>query len=486
MVMPNQKNYAVAFLDFAKKNPDRVAYATSAGTVSYRSFARLVMAYSLHLHVRGVTPRARVAIFGPASIDSLALALAVNALGAAWSHVLHPIPAGALQPTHSFLLPVNPGDTREGAETIDVSWSRVPRGMRQSAAPELRGFTGPTAPAVIAATSGTTGTPKLVLRSVGQVVELMGRSPVDQFAGVATTFPLTMMFGFRVAVATLLAGRTLVEPAGFQQLQAGGADALFASPVQVDRVLEGAVRPDRRMALLHVGGAVVTREQIAHWQDFFERIEIAYGSREAGDSGHMVIGREPAPETLLYTIHDDVTLEIVDPDGAPVPQGETGEVRVRTPAMATGYYNDAEGSARAFRDGWFYPGDSGRLLPDGRLEITGRDNEVVNIRGVKIALPFIDSLLAKVEGVGGVLSYTLPGQGASSGLGLHVRPRDPDSSDAVLQVLAARVRDTLEARLGAALRPDEIGFVDSLPVNDAGKPVRAREAQVKPLGRGTY
>jgi acyl-coenzyme A synthetase/AMP-(fatty) acid ligase len=481
-----QANYAVALLSYAQKNPDRVAIAGRTARVSYGALARLVLSYVLHLHVRGVTARSIVAIQGKSGVDSFCLALAANALGAPWIHIMHPIPSGQVQPTHQFLIPAYQGETREGFVSVDHSWASAPRGLPQAAAPTLNGFPGPAAPAVIATTSGTTGTPKLVLRSAAQVYQLMRRRPVDEFPGVATTFPMTMLFGFRIAVATLLAGRTLIEPDRFADMRAEGADAVFASPAQIEALLAKSPMPDRRMAVLHVGGAAVTPAQISHWLTYFDSVEIAYGSREAGDSGHMVVNRGEVPTDIRYTLHKDVQVEVVDDAETPVAPGETGHVRLKTPVMALGYYNDAEGSARAFRQGWFYPGDEGFFDPEGRLVIAGRNNDVVNIKGVKINLGFIDGFVRGMPGVAAVAAYFRPGSTGSGKLGVYVVPTDRDSSDAALKVMALRIRDVLERALGASLVPTDIDFVDGLALNDAGKTVRAPDLALKRLGAGRY
>ena len=51
-----------------------------------------------------------------------------------------------------------------------------------------------------------------------------------------------------------------------------------------------------------------------------------------------------------------VTVEIVDAEGKPVPDGEIGEARIRKGTLPKGYVDDAAASS-AFRDGWFYPKD---------------------------------------------------------------------------------------------------------------------------------
>ncbi|HYC15102.1 MAG TPA: class I adenylate-forming enzyme family protein, partial [Stellaceae bacterium] len=68
-----------------------------------------------------------------------------------------------------------------------------------------------------------------------------------------------------------------------------------------------------------------------------------------------------------------------------LPLGTAGSIRMRDEAMATGYLDDPESTARKFRDGWFYPGDVGILHDPRRIQIVGREDELLNIGGIKMA-----------------------------------------------------------------------------------------------------
>ncbi|MFO1539313.1 MAG: hypothetical protein ACKOTZ_02545 [Chloroflexota bacterium] len=78
-------------------------------------------------------------------------------------------------------------------------------------------------------------------------------------------------------------------------------------------------------------------------------------------SGTVAVGDtagRPAEEMGRVLPH--VTLEVLGPDGSPLPRGAVGEIRRRTPEQATGYFRDPEATSRSFRDGWVHPGDRGR------------------------------------------------------------------------------------------------------------------------------
>lgn len=80
-------------------------------------------------------------------------------------------------------------------------------------------------------------------------------------------------------------------------------------------------------------------------------------------------------------------VEIVDDDDVPCLTGEEGYVRVLlTDVDANGYLNDPDATARFFRHGYFYPGDLGVQRADGAIRILGRSNDVLNVRGSKLAV----------------------------------------------------------------------------------------------------
>src|SRR5205814_6628803 len=98
-----------------------------------------------------------------------------------------------------------------------------------------------------------------------------------------------------------------------------------------------------------------------------------------------------------------VTVEIVDDRGNSLPPGEAGNIRIATDAMVEGYLDDAETTARMFRDGWFYPGDIGILRGARRLQVLGRADELLNVGGEKISPANVEEMImaeAAIEDVG--------------------------------------------------------------------------------------
>ena len=91
-------------------------------------------------------------------------------------------------------------------------------------------------------------------------------------------------------------------------------------------------------------------------------------------------------------------IQVVDEHGRECPPGVQGLVRIRLREFdVQSYIEDEQATARAFRDGFCYPGDLGVMRADGRVRLLGRDGDVINIAGQKIPAALIE------EGLHGAL-----------------------------------------------------------------------------------
>ena len=103
-------------------------------------------------------------------------------------------------------------------------------------------------------------------------------------------------------------------------------------------------------------------------------------------------------------------LRVMDEQGREVPRdGRTlGEIVVRGNVVMAGYYNDAEGTAQAIRDGWFHSGDAAVVHPDGYLEIRDRLKDVIISGGENISSVEVEGLLLRHPAVQEVAVVGVP------------------------------------------------------------------------------
>lgn len=137
-------------------------------------------------------------------------------------------------------------------------------------------------------------------------------------------------------------------------------------------------------------------------------IVISYGAAETG-SATMADGAwlETHAGCAGYAV-PGVRVEVVDETGRPAAPGAQGEVRIISTRESVGYIDDPEATARAFRDGAFYPGDVGRLLADGLLMVDGRVDDRMDLGGAKFMPELLEEAALAFVGVRDAAAYAAP------------------------------------------------------------------------------
>jgi acyl-CoA synthetase (AMP-forming)/AMP-acid ligase II len=192
-------------------------------------------------------------------------------------------------------------------------------------------------------------------------------------------------------------------------------------------------------------------------------LHVLYGTTEAG----MLSIAGPAdheghPDSVGRVLPGVEVLTTAE-DGRPLPAGEEGLLRFRSPGMVRGYLDDPEADARSFDRGWFRPGDVGRLLPDGELLVAGRADDRMPLGVIKIFPAEIEAAAEGFPGLRDCAAFAVP-----SGTFGDIP---------VLAVVAGEGLDAaallahLRARLGLRA-PRRVLPVATLPRNASGKVLR--------------
>ncbi|MEO3819793.1 AMP-binding protein [Plantactinospora sp. B24E8] len=180
------------------------------------------------------------------------------------------------------------------------------------------------------------------------------------------------------------------------------------------------------------------------------------------------VGRPPDVLASVGRPPDAVEVQVRDADGRPVPVGAEGELFVRTPAQASGYWADPAETAEVFVDGWVRTRDLARLDPDGYLHLLGRTRDVIIVNAnLQYAGP-IERALATHPDVAEAYVVAAPDEETGEAVHAFVVPAPGHRPDP--GVLRALVRD----RLGEASVPRLVTVVDEVPVSPAGKPDKRR------------
>jgi long-chain acyl-CoA synthetase len=94
-----------------------------------------------------------------------------------------------------------------------------------------------------------------------------------------------------------------------------------------------------------------------------------------------------------------VEIEIVDEQGAPVPRGTVGEIRVRGDNVMCGYWNRPEETAKALRGGWMYSGDGAFMDEDGFVYVVDRIKDMIISGGENIYSAEVENAISRHPGV---------------------------------------------------------------------------------------
>lgn len=120
------------------------------------------------------------------------------------------------------------------------------------------------------------------------------------------------------------------------------------------------------------------------------------------DHGEAVAGRpDSAGSTGLVSVGAPVpglALRLVDAACAPVSDGRVGEIEIRGPSVTSGYLDDPEASAAAFRDGWLRTGDLGVRI-DGELYVAGRRKDMIVVAGRNFFAEDVEDVVRPLAGV---------------------------------------------------------------------------------------
>ncbi len=471
--------------ELARRAPEAVAAAFGDTALSYGELDRRANRLARHLLRRGVEPGWRVGLAVERSPEILVGILGIWKSGAAYVPLDAEYPADRLRwiaEDAGLRLVVAGAAVLErlplagiAAVRLDADGAEI---ARESAAGPPR-VIAPELPAYVIYTSGSTGRPKGVVVPHGGLPNLAAAqsrlfgvhpgSRVLQFA--SPSFDASVS---EIGMA-LWAGATLVLSPRESLLPGPGLAALLREQMVTTVTLPPsalAVLPQEDLPALEtlvVAGEACAIDLARRW-GAGRRLFNAYGPTEttvcatAGlwDGGdRLPLGRPLA----------GMEVRLLDGWGNPVPAGVPGEICVSGRGLAQGYLGLPERTAERFmphpgaeRPGerLYRTGDLGRLGADGTLELLGRIDRQVKVRGVRVEPGEVEVSLRSHPGVLDAAVVARPDTAGGMGLVACVVAREQG-------VAAAELRGFLRDRLPEALVPARYVFLAALPLTPNGK-----------------
>lgn len=331
-------------------------------------------------------------------------------------------------------------------------------------------------PAALVYTSGTTGASKGAILTHNNfaantlnLITCWQISPADRFL---LALPLFHVHALGNGLHCWLIGgcrMRLLER--FEHQKAAGVfldfqpTLFFGVPTVYVRLLEtppGAAQEiGRRMRLFVSGSAPLPAQVLEEFRGLFgHTILERYGMTETlmNISNPYVGERRPGSVGLPLP---GVSVRILDQDGNPVPDGQTGEIHMRGPNVFAGYWKRDDATRAAFRDGWFRTGDLAFRDPDGYYTLCGRKSDLIISGGFNIYPREIEEFLEEQQHVAEAAVAAVPDRVRGEVPVAFLVPSGP------LDVAALKAR--CREKLASFKVPRVFVMVEKLPRNALGK-----------------
>ncbi len=394
----------------ATQRPNALAVVDCGREITYAQFQRDLGRFVRAVNDIGLDPGRSVAVAWDELYPHWLLLLACERLGLVTATFGEP-EAPLLKTVDLVLSEVRPPDvTSERHHAVTQEWLAS---VFSSADAEML----PAAPRRpdhamrIVQTSGTTGQPKRILLTRQMFSAWVERRIWSLDLTRKSRALITTAFTagcYTLATAVIRAGGTIFytgSKIGAAAAIAGavqGITHMRLTPLELKLVLDNLPAEFTKPAglvICTVGAAVSASLRERTLARLASELMVTYGSNEVLFAAET---RATGSEGVSI-VYPWVEMEVVDDRDLPLPPGTPGKIRIRDEAMATGYLDDPGATAQKFRNGWFYPGDIGISHGPRRIQIVGREDELLNIGGVKMAPNALETLVlqhATVDDVG--------------------------------------------------------------------------------------
>ena len=404
-------NIADAFAEHARTRPDHPAVEDGDRVVTYGELEALANTAAANLLSEGIEQGDIVGIALPDSVEQVALIWALARVGATMfmldAELLRSGQETRLSGCRLKAVVVEEAGPDSPSETEAIPLAAVFRNDPKT--PPLAVLDGPgdQHPLFRVQSSGTTGTPKAFMMGHGQIIgslrcyqEYFNWSPETRYVAFVG---MSFFFGCKLCLAALFLGATVVIS---RTQRVGDAvelvrkkliTAMVLIPVHLRPLLAFAdaneVLFPGLQSMYVTTAAVSPRERWLARERLSPHLMEVYGSNELSCVAISKAADMDAHPNSVGRVVDDVAVQIVDPDDKPVAAGQVGLIRLRSDRAATGYLDNPEADAWAFRDGWFYPMDLAAMNEDGYIFLKGRADDIINCDGIKFYLIEVENAL---------------------------------------------------------------------------------------------
>ncbi|KAJ1968465.1 hypothetical protein IWQ62_001232, partial [Dispira parvispora] len=387
--------------DNISQGDNQIAFEWRNEKVTYAELGYLIESIVRQLQARGVVPNDRVAIVVESRPITVAVMLAVWAIGAVY------VPIDVDFPTKRQIYMAETSECSAAFNATDrtCEWATTIKTDLTSPTPGAPSVIIPAADdvACVIFTSGTTGQPKGVQLCHDGLANLL-RTEFRLCTEPGTRLLQTMAVGFDaflyVSLLPLCYQGTVVFTDGDLPEALAKVDAAFLTPS-----LLGSLHPEHypQLKLVVSAGEPLPRPLADRWLATTELYNV-YGPTEVTVFSHISRVAPEGPVTVGYPVSGSCCY-ILDPQLRTVPIGGIGEIYIGGKGITPGYVNREDLNQRLFVANPFGPGrlyrsgDYGRWTPGGEVEVLGRGDDQIKLHGFRIELDEVRGAYLAQSGV---------------------------------------------------------------------------------------
>jgi amino acid adenylation domain-containing protein len=507
----------------SSQNPVAIAVKDATRELTYGQLNAQVNQLANYLSKQGVQPESLVGIYADRSIDLVIAILAVLQAGAAYVPLDPAYPPARLASiiadtelqlvlTQSHLV----ADLKHpGLDLflIDTEWDKVANQSTEL----VTVATTPANLAYIMYTSGSTGKPQGVqitrgqvecyLQAVNEVLNIRAddiylHSASFSFSSSIRQLLLPLAQGAKVVITSKENTTnlfSLIELIQTEQITVFDTVASVWNYILIGLAEMEERRKSRlmdsRIRLLTFSGGLLTAQLLEQVRSQFQQppqIVNIYGQTETiGVCAYQIPAKSISHNTHFTngtngyapvgTAYAHNQLYVLDDRLQPVATAQTGELYVSGASLARGYLNNPQLNDRKFirnpfsqtqQSAWLYKtGDLARYLPDGNLEIVGRQDFQVKIRGMRVEIEEIETVLTQHPDVQQAAVIGKENSAGETIIVAYIVPNRP-------QIDLNDVRSFLKTKLTDYMMPSAVEILDALPLTPNNKLDRKRLPEI--------
>lgn len=336
----------------------------------------------------------------------------------------------------------------------------------------------------IAYTGGTTGTPKGVMHTQDNLVaEMLSASieyPYDDQDKILFCTPIVHSAGVLMNRSLLSGGHIYIDqsfnPTRFlKTVENEKITSTFVVPTIIYRLIDEAKANNYDVSSLrnmNYGSSPISSERLKEAFEIFGPImRQQYGMTECS----ILISRLTKSDHVWALKHNPSVLrscgkpclqteiKLLDEHGNSDATVQKGEIMVKSPSVAKGYYNREDLTRESFQNGWFHTGDIGEKDENGFMYIVERKKDMIISGGLNIYSVEVEQLINKHPAVAMSACIGIPDEDWGEAVCVFVVPRDG------INCTKEELITFCKEQTSAYMVPKEIIFKDSFPLTTVGK-----------------